>query len=177
MKNFIKVQIFFLLLMAVMEKGFAQMVPAGGYAIADEPDGRPVSGDTADISMLSLEELMRSKSQGIPSEMEAKINSSIEVASITPLVVRKSPSIVSVITEDEIRKSGARDLIDILRMVPGIDFGVDVEGIIGIAIRGNWAHEAKVLMQINGMNLNESVYGTLQFANRYPIDQIKKIEI
>jgi outer membrane cobalamin receptor len=144
------------------DKGFAQ-TPAGK--------------DTADISNMSLEDLMKYKSQGIPSELEAKINSALEVASITPLAARKSPGIVSVISEEEIRKSGARDLIDILKMVPGIDFGVDVESVVGIAIRGNWAHEAKVRMQINGMGLNETVYGTLQFANRYPIDQIKKIEI
>jgi outer membrane cobalamin receptor len=133
--------------------------------------------DTSDISNMSLEDLMKYKSRGIPSELETKINTPTEVASITPLVARKSPGIVSVITEEEISKSGARDLIDILKMVPGIDFGVDVVGVVGIAMRGNWAHEAKVLVQINGMSLNETVYGTLQFANRYPIDQIEKIEI
>ncbi len=133
--------------------------------------------DTSDISNLSLEDLMKYKSHGIPSELESKINAAIEVASLNPLSSRKSPSIVSVITSAEIQHSGARDLIDILRLVPGIDFGVDVLGSIGIAIRGNWASEGKVLLQIDGMEINENVSGTLQFANRYPIDQIKRIEI
>jgi outer membrane cobalamin receptor len=137
----------------------------------------PTGADTTDISNMSLEDLMKYKSQGVASELETKINSALEVASITPLAARKSPGIVSIISEEEIRKSGARDLMDILKMVPGVDFGVDVTGVVGIAIRGNWGHEAKVLLQINGMGMNETVYGTLQFANRYPIDQIKRIEI
>ena len=57
------------------------------------------------------------------------------------------------------------------------DFAVDVEGVVGIGVRGNWANEAKVLLLIDGMEMNETVYGTLQFSDRYPIDQVKRIEI
>ena len=87
--------------------------------------------DTSDISNLSLEDLIEDKSQGIPSELESKINAAIEVASLNPLSSRKSPSIVSVITGAEIQRSGARDLIDVLRLVPGIDFAVDALGSVG----------------------------------------------
>lgn len=63
----------------------------------------------------------------------------ISVASIVPKSIREQSAIVSVITAKDIRASGARDLVDVLRLVPGYHFGVDVEGITGVGIRGFWA--------------------------------------
>lgn len=126
---------------------------------------------------MSLEQLLKLKAHGVPSELEKLINSLISVASKKPLNTRESPSIVSLITEDDIKKSGARDLIDVLRLVPGVDFGLDVEGVVGIGMRGNWAHEGKVLLLLDGQEMNEILFATTQFGNHYPIDQIKKIEI
>lgn len=133
--------------------------------------------DSVDYYEMSLEQLLRMKAHGVPSELEKLINSLIAVASKKPLNVRESPSIVSLVTEDEIKKSGARDLIDVLRLVPGIDFGTDVESVTGIGMRGNWAHEGKVLLLIDGQEMNEILFATTQFANHYPIDNIKRIEI
>lgn len=99
------------------------------------------------------------------------------VASVFPSSVRESPGIVSVIQKEEIIKSGARDLIDVLRLVPGMEFGLDINGIVDIGIRGNWAHEGKILLLWDGMPMNELLYGNLAFGNHYPVNQIQKIEI
>ncbi|MBA3705879.1 MAG: TonB-dependent receptor, partial [Bacteroidetes bacterium] len=130
-----------------------------------------------DIYEMSIEQLQQLKAVGVSSELEKLINSLIGVASKKPLSARESPSIVSLITREEIQKSGARDLIDVLNLVPGIDFGVDVEGIVGIGMRGNWAHEGKVLLLLDGQEMNEILFGTTQFGNHFAIDQIKKIEV
>ncbi|MBL7909964.1 MAG: TonB-dependent receptor plug domain-containing protein [Bacteroidia bacterium] len=142
-----------------------------------QADTALVKKDTVDFYEMSLEQLLKMKAHGVPSELEKLINSLISVASKKPLNTRESPSIVSLITEDEIKRSGARDLIDVLRLVPGFDFGVDVEGVVGVGIRGNWAHEGKMLLLIDGQEMNEILYATTQFGNRYPMDQIKRIEI
>ena len=133
--------------------------------------------DTFDYYDMSLEQLLNMKAHGIPSELESLINQLISVASKKPLSTRESPSIVSLITEEEIHNSGARDLIDVLRLVPGIDFGMDVYGVVGIAMRGNWAHEGKVLVLLDGQEMNEVMYGNNEFGNHFDVDQIKKIEI
>lgn len=91
--------------------------------------------------------------------------------------IRETPGIITVISSEEIQNSGARDLLDVLRMVPGFSFGVDVQGVIGIGIRGNWAHEGKVLLMIDGVEMNEIYYSTLQFGNHYPIHNIDRIEV
>ena len=133
--------------------------------------------DTLNFYDMTIEQLLSLKAHGVPSELEKLINSLISVASKKPLNVRESPSIVSLVTSEEIKNSGARDLIDVLRLVPGIDFGVDVQGVVGIGMRGNWAHEGKVLILLDGQEMNEILYATTQFGNHFPIDQIKKIEI
>lgn len=118
--------------------------------------------DFKDFSEINLEELLSTK---------------ITVASIKEMNLRESPGIVSVVTAEEIANSGARDLIDVLRLVPGLEFGVDAEGVVGIGVRGNWAHEGKVSLLWDGQEFNEPLYACLQFGNHFPVDQIKQIEI
>src|SRR5688572_19621264 len=145
--------------------------------MAQDPDSTIVMDSTVDYYEMSLEQLLSLKAHGIPSELEELINSLISAASKKPLSSRESPSIVSLITQEEIKNSGARDLIDVLRMVPGMDFGMDVEGVVGLGIRGNWAHEGKVLILMDGQEMNEIMFATTQFGNHFPIDLIKRIEV
>lgn len=112
--------------------------------------------------VLSLEDLMKVK---------------ITVASRNEQTLRETPAVVTIITGEEIRNSGARDLIDVLRLVPGFDFAHDVDGVVGIGIRGIWAQEAKVLLQIDGIDMMETSYGSLQLSGHYPITNIERIEI
>jgi outer membrane receptor for ferrienterochelin and colicin len=133
--------------------------------------------DSIDYYDLNLEQLMKIKGHDLPTELESLINSLISVASKKPLSTRESPSIITLVTAEEIKNSGARDLTDVLRLVPGFDFGVDVEGVVGIGTRGSWAHEGKVLLLLDGQEMNEMLYASTQFGNHYPIDQIKRIEI
>lgn len=109
--------------------------------------------------------------------LEQLLDVKISVASVKELNQRESPGILTVITEEEIKNSGARDLMDVLRLVPGFDFGVDVEGVIGVGVRGNWAHEGKVLLMIDGHEMTENLFSTLQFGNHYPVENIYRIEI
>src|SRR5262245_9414817 len=97
--------------------------------------------DTTPFYLMSLEQLM---------------NVNVTVASQSPMTSREAPGIVTVINRSDILNSGANDLIQLIQlMVPGFDFGVDVDGVVGIGIRGNWAHEGKVLMLWDGMEMNE----------------------
>jgi outer membrane receptor for ferrienterochelin and colicin len=109
--------------------------------------------------------------------LEELMNIKISVASVKELTLRESPGIVTLITSDDIKNLGARYLMDVLRVVPGFDFGVDVEGVVGIGVRGNWAHEGKILIQIDGQQMNENLYSTTQLENHYPLNNVDRIEI
>jgi outer membrane receptor protein involved in Fe transport len=101
----------------------------------------------------------------------------MQVASKKPLSKKDVPGVVTLIKREEIQNSGARDLIDIFRLIPGMEFGGDVQGVVGIGIRGNWANEGKALVMIDGLQINDFLYATVPIANRVPIDFIDRIEI
>ena len=126
---------------------------------------------------MSLEELDSLKALGVSSELEKFINSLMSVSTTRSLSTRNDPAIVTLITEEEIKNSGARDLIDVLRLVPGFFFAQDDYGQIGIGIRGNWANEGKVLLMMDGVEMNENFLARLYFGNHYQLNNIKRIEI
>jgi outer membrane receptor for ferrienterochelin and colicin len=129
-----------------------------------------------DLLEMSMEDLLfLSQKMGI--SIDELLNMKTTIASKTTLTPRETPGIVSFITEEEIKNSGARDLIDVLRLVPGFDFGYDVQSVIGVGLRGNWVHEGKILMLIDGQPMNELRYYNIPFGNHIPVDQIKRIEI
>jgi outer membrane receptor for ferrienterochelin and colicin len=99
---------------------------------------------TSQLEDLSLEELL---------SVEVRVASG---SSNRGLTTRESPSIVTLVTEEEIRKSGARDMIDVLRLVPEFEFGVDVQGAVGVDIRGNWGYEGKILFLFDRQEMNDN---------------------
>jgi outer membrane receptor for ferrienterochelin and colicin len=109
--------------------------------------------------------------------LEELLNIKVTVASGKQDLITDAPGVVSIITSEDIRYSGARDMIDVLRKVPGLDFAQDVENLIGPGIRGLWAQEGKVLLLIDGLEMHETIYSSLQFLQHYPIFNIKQIEI
>ncbi len=136
----------------------SSLVPAlPAFAQADDP-----AAPVADVKDLSLEELL---------------DTAVEVATRTAVSARETPAVVTVLSREEIVGSGARDLIDLLELVPGFFLGVDVEGAVGIGLRGNWGHEGKVLLLIDGQEQNELLYATLQLGHELPVDQVERIEI
>jgi outer membrane receptor protein involved in Fe transport len=118
--------------------------------------------------------VLKSDLSNIPAEL------SEEKTSITgqkDLALRDAPATVSVITEEDIVRSGARDLMDVLRLVPGFEFGTDVQGVACLGVRGNSANEGGLLVMVDGMEMTELLYASNQFGSIYPLEQIKKIEV
>jgi len=104
----------------------------------------------------------------------------VSVATKTKTTVQEAPSIVSVITADEIKNMGARDLIDVLRTVPGFDISLEPTGAIHKTyVRGmsSSLFNDKTKFMLDGHSL--SVYYGEIFAHfdRFPVDNIKQIEI
>jgi outer membrane receptor protein involved in Fe transport len=131
--------------------------PSGGAA--PEP-GPPIEDGLADLDLGSLLQI-----------------DEVSVASLKTTGVRQAPGIVSVLTHDDIEASGARDLVDLFEMLPGFFVGVDVQGNLGLGIRGNWGQEGKILLLIDGQEINETAYGTVSIGHHFPVQAIERIEI
>ncbi len=143
------ISLFILLLMAPMERAFSQ----------------------------ELDSLLGMSAFTEESELQKQLNKATKVASGNALTTRETPGILSVISAEEIQNAGARDIIDVLRLVPGFDVGQDINFITGLSMRGNWAHEGKVLILLNGFQMNDLLYQNVALANHFPIDFIDRIEI
>ena len=129
-----------------------------------------------DLLEMSLEDLIF-LAQKLGVSIDELLKMKISVGSKSVLTPRETSGIISIITEEEIKYSGARDMIDVLRLVPGFDFGYDVQGVVGVGLRGNWVHEGKILLMVDGQQMNELSYYNFAYGNHIPIDQIKRIEI
>lgn len=104
----------------------------------------------------------------------------VSVATKTKTTVQEAPSIVSVITGDEIRNMGARDIVDVLRTVPGLDMTHAVSmPEHQINVRGMHAADQNrtIKMMINDHSLGAMDGSLILLEDIIPIQNIKKIEI
>ena len=135
----------------------------------DDPDANVDSlGEPAPAEeMVPIEEL----------SLEDLLNMETGVATKKATPLRESPSVITIVTRDEILSSGARDLVDILHLVPGLHVQYDVEGILGIGVRGLWAHEGKVLLLLDGHEMNERMYTSAVLGGRFGVENIQRVEV
>jgi outer membrane receptor for ferrienterochelin and colicins len=114
-------------------------------------------------------------------EVEAPVRdesqATTNVASFAPTKLKDSPAVVTVVSGEDIRTSGARDLIDILYLVPGYFMGLDTEGVVGPGFRGLWGHEGKILLMIDGKEMNELLFSNMQLGNEFPVELIERVEV
>ena len=109
--------------------------------------------------------------------LEDLMNVKLTVASQKELSIEQTPAIVSVITKEDIQRSASKDFTDVMRLIPGFEFAADVNSEVGIGMRGIYATEGKVLVMIDGLQMNENLYGSTQWIGRFDINQIEKVEI
>ena len=123
-----------------------------------------------------LDSLMNLPAFTEESDLQKILNKNVAV-SAQKLSARETPGIISLVTAEEIQNSGARDLTDVLRMIPGFDVLQDLQFVMGIGLRGSWANEGKVLVMVDGQPFNDLLYQGVALGNRFPVDAIERIEI
>jgi iron complex outermembrane receptor protein len=110
---------------------------------------------------LSLEELM---------ELEVTISTD------TKQTIANAPATVSVITKEDIKATGATNLVEILENVPGIHIRANQFGFRPlIQIRGATANQT--LLMVNGVSMRDLLWGFGFFWKGMPISSIDRIEI
>lgn len=93
--------------------------------------------------------------------------------------VQDVPAAVTIITEEDIRASGAVTLLDLLRSAPGVDVIEPNSALANVSIRGfNSQFANKLLVMIDGRSIyQESFGGVFWSTNPLLISRIKRIEI
>ncbi len=92
---------------------------------------------------------------------------------------RKAPSIVTTITAKQIEQMGARNLMDALRIVPGLNIYIARYGQGEIAVRGiRTSGSEKIRVMIDGHCINEYFMGSAMSINDdLELDNVKRIEV
>lgn len=119
----------------------------------------PVSGKSP--YSLSLEELLKIK---------------ISTASLRPQEVREAPATIYVVTEEDFRRFGYRDLKDILRNLPGIDYNWPGSHLFG-GQRGFPSQWELTKLLINGREANALPNDGVFVVNQFNLTGVKRVEI
>jgi len=121
---------------------------------------------SSDLSHASLEELMNIK---------------VITASKYQQSSQSAPSLVTVVTADEIGKYGYRTLADILRSVGAFfvtyDRNYSYVGVRGFGRPGDY--NTRILLLVDGHRLNDSVYGLAYVGSEFllDVDLVDRVEI
>ena len=91
----------------------------------------------------------------------------------------KTGAAIFVITQEDIRRSGATSIPDLLRMVPGVNVARMDHSTWAVSIRGfNDVYANKVLVLIDGRSVYHPVFsGVIWYAQEMPLENIERIEV
>ena len=89
------------------------------------------------------------------------------------------PAAITVITQDEIRRSGATNFPEVLRLVPGVDVNQLASGEYAVSIRGfNAQYANRLLVMIDGRTIYNNIFGGVVW-DLFPMmpENIDRIEV
>jgi outer membrane receptor for ferrienterochelin and colicins len=113
-------------------------------------------------------------------DLEELMNTKVSIATKSSQTLSETPSSVSVITSEEIRNMGAREIEDVLQTVPGFEIRKGYNGTSSVEVRGvkESRTSCRLLLLVDGAPNNEIMYGqSLRAGNYLNMDDIERIEI
>lgn len=139
----------------------AVLVVCAGVRGQDAPDAQQKSQDLAEAS---LEDLMK-----------------VEVTSVSKKeqTLSRTAAAVFVITQEDIERSGATNIPDLLRMVPGLDVARINANTWAVSARGlNGQFSNELLVLIDGRNVYSPTFGGVFWDTLdLPLENIERIEV
>src|SRR5580658_7870952 len=111
--------------------------------------------------------------------LEDLMNIQVTSVSMKEQSLSKTASSIYVITQDDIRHSGATMVPDLLRMVPGVEVARINENTWAIGIRGfNDRYSGQVLVLIDGRSVYSPAFSGVYWDQQtMPLENIERIEV
>jgi len=124
----------------------------------------PARGAGVDLLAMSIEALMQ-----VP----------VISASARPVAVADAPAAVHVITAEDIRRSGARTLPDLLRQVAGMDVARVGDTTWAVSARGfNGRFANMLLVLVDGRSVYSTIFGGVYWdVQNVPLEDVERIEV
>jgi len=99
-----------------------------------------------------------------------------EIATKTKLNIDDTPSFVTVLRHDKLKKLGVSNLFEALSLVPGVQLQKELSGVPVIVFRGV-TQKGEVKLMVDGVTINNSYRGSIYYYLDFPIDMIERVEI
>jgi iron complex outermembrane recepter protein len=146
------------------QRAAKRVIMLAGIALLAFPAFPAGASQTPDLTQKSLEDLM-----------------SIEVTSVSKKEQKTSQAAAAifVISREDIHRSGALNIPDLLRMVPGLDVAQIDAGKWAISARGfNGQYSNKLLVLVDGRTVYSPIFaGVFWDSQNVPLDSIERIEV
>ena len=112
-------------------------------------------------------------------DLEELLNTTVISASRREQKLSEAPNAMYVITQEDIKRSGAVDLPDLFRMVPGVDVVNAYGNCYGVSARGfNERFAQRMLILIDGRSIYTSFFGGVFWENdQVFLEDIERIEV
>jgi len=113
--------------------------------------------------------------------LESLMNVTVVGASRYEQKITEAPSYASIVTAEDIKKNGYRNLGDLLRTLPGVYVSYNrifpTVGFRGFLVPGSF--NSRVLLLVDGHVVNNSVYEHAPVGNDFPvdIDLVERVEV
>jgi iron complex outermembrane recepter protein len=119
---------------------------------------------TKDLSQMNIEDLMNVEVTSVSRQQQS---------------LSKTAAAIFVITEEDIQRSGATNIPDLLRMVPGVQVAQITASSWAVSIRGfNGRFSNKVLVMVDGRTVYVPSFGGVFYeVLDVPLEQIAQIEV
>ena len=133
-------------------------------ALALVASGWAQTADPRDLTAVSLEDLMNIQVTSVSKKEQS---------------LSRTGAAVFVITRSDIRRSGMRNIPDLLRMAPGVEVARIDANAWAISIRGfNYRYSTKVLVLVDGRTVyNPAFSGVYWDQQDVPLEDIERIEV
>jgi outer membrane receptor for ferrienterochelin and colicin len=124
---------------------------------------------SAIIGQIEVDEL-------VDKSLEELLSIKVSVSSKIKETNRETPSIITVITHQDIKNNHCRDMVDVLNMIPGFVITKD-EDYTTFSSRGLFGFEGRSLILIDEMRVSDLYFGAYVIGNDFPIHLIERIEV
>ena len=142
------------------------LLSADAFGQSSLPTSQPLAqlGGQRDLSQIPIEDLM---------------NIQVTSVSKTEQKLSQAAAAIFVITQEEIRRSGAMNIPDLLRMVPGMDVSQISANDWAVSARGfNQQFSNKLLVLIDGRAVYTPLLGGVNWDTQdVPLEDIDRIEV
>jgi iron complex outermembrane recepter protein len=137
------------------------------------------SGDLEKLLDMPIEQLAKTEVTSSPASSSQALQSEVTSASRTAEPIARTPAAIYVVTNEMIRRCGARNIPEVLRTVPGVEVARINASTWAISIRGfNGRFANKLLVQIDGVAIYSPLHSGV-FWEREPVmlEDVERIEV